>query len=91
MEDNVFMAKVLLTGLIAAGTTLWGWFGWMVILWIGCMVLDYLSGSLAATKQGEWNSKRAREGLWNKSMVAHTGEKGVITKEQHKEITSKKY
>lgn len=39
MEDNVTLAKACAAGLIAAGTALWGWFGWMVILWIACMVL----------------------------------------------------
>ena len=35
--------------------------------WIGCMVLDYLTGSLAAAKEGEWSSGRAREGIWHKA------------------------
>lgn len=66
MEDNVFTAKILLTGLIAAGSAVWGWFGWLVILWVVCMGLDYLTGSLAAMKKGEWSSDKAREGLWHK-------------------------
>lgn len=60
-------AKVILTGILAAGTALWGWFGWLVLLWALCMVLDYLSGSAAAMKKGEWSSDRAREGLWHKA------------------------
>ena len=67
MEDNVFTAKLLLTGAIAAGTALWGWLGWLVILWCACMALDYLTGSLAALKRGEWSSAAAREGLWHKA------------------------
>lgn len=66
MEDNVFTAKILLTGLIAAGSAVWGWFGWLIILWVVCMALDYLTGTLAAMKKGEWSSDRAREGLWHK-------------------------
>ena len=30
------------------------------------MALDYLTGSLAAAKEGEWSSGRAREGIWHK-------------------------
>ena len=66
MEDNVLAAKVILTGIIAAGSAVWGWFGWLVILWVICMGLDYLTGSLAAMKKGEWSSDKAREGLWHK-------------------------
>ena len=66
MEDNVLAAKVILTGIIAAGSAVWGWFGWLVILWVVCMGLDYLTGSLAAMKKGEWSSDKAREGLWHK-------------------------
>lgn len=66
MEDNIFTAKVLLAGAIAAGTAIWGWFGWLVLLWIFCMVMDYVTGTLAAMKKGEWDSQKAREGLWHK-------------------------
>ena len=65
--EETTAAKVVLTGLLAAGTALWGWFGWLVILWSGSMALDYLSGSAAAMKKGEWSSDRAREGLWHKA------------------------
>lgn len=66
MEENVFTAKILLTGLIAAGSAIWGWFGWLVLLWFVCMALDYATGTLAAMKRGEWSSDVAREGLWHK-------------------------
>ena len=66
MEENVLTAKILLTGLIAAGSAIWGWFGWLVLLWFVCMALDYATGTLAAMKRGEWSSDVAREGLWHK-------------------------
>ena len=47
-------------------TGLWGWLGWLAVGWIGCMMLDYLTGSLAAAKEGVWSSGRAREGVWHK-------------------------
>ena len=59
-------AKVILTGLLAAGTALWGWFGWLVLLWCASMAIDYATGTLAALRRGEWSSAVAREGLWHK-------------------------
>lgn len=58
--------KALLMGLIAAGTALWGWFGWLAILWALCMALDFVTGCMAAAKEHAWSSGRAREGLWHK-------------------------
>ena len=66
MNEHIPGFKLGLMTLIAAGTALWGWFGWLVLIWIGCMVVDYVSGSLASIKAKEWNSQRAREGLWHK-------------------------
>lgn len=66
MEDNVFATKLALTGVIATGTALWGWFGWLALLWAASMALDYITGTLAAVKAGEWSSGEAREGLWHK-------------------------
>lgn len=63
-ENNLLHA--LLAGLIASGAALWGWFGWLVLIWAVCMALDYLSGTLAALKAHDWSSQRAREGLWHK-------------------------
>lgn len=72
MEENIVnisdaTAKLLLTSVIAAGSALWGWFGWLVILWMVCMVLDYATGTLAAIKKGDWSSAVARAGLWHKA------------------------
>lgn len=66
MDDNAFAVKLALTGVIAAGTAIWGWFGWLVLLWAASMALDYGTGTLAALKNHEWSSKIAREGLWHK-------------------------
>ena len=66
MEDNALTVKLLLTGVLAAGTAVWGWLGWLVVLWCSCMAMDYLTGTLAALKEGTWSSSAAREGLWHK-------------------------
>ena len=58
--------KMGLSAVMAGLTALWGWFGWLVLLWIGCLALDYVTGSLAAAKEGAWSSRTAREGIWHK-------------------------
>ena len=47
-------------------TSLWGWLGWAIIAFIGCMFLDYITGSWAARANNEWSSAVARQGLWHK-------------------------
>jgi toxin secretion/phage lysis holin len=66
MSDDVFTAKLVLAGIIAAGTAIWGWLGWLVLLWVAAMAMDYATGTLAAIKHHEWNSAAARDGLWHK-------------------------
>ena len=43
-----------------------GLVGVAVAIMIGCMALDYITGTWAAKAHGEWSSKIAREGLWHK-------------------------
>ena len=66
MEDTLRNLKLALTGLAGAISAVFGWMGWLVILWVGCMGADYLTGTLAAAKAGQWSSGKAREGLWHK-------------------------
>ena len=65
--DHALKIKAAATALVAALSAIWGWFGWLVILWIALMVLDYCTGSMAAAKDGTWKSKAARDGIWNKA------------------------
>ncbi|MBQ9663672.1 MAG: phage holin family protein [Oscillospiraceae bacterium] len=58
--------KAAIAATIAFMTALWGWVGWAIIIWLGCVVLDYLAGTAAAQKAGEWSSSIARAGLWHK-------------------------
>ena len=64
--EHVNAFKAALAALCAALTALWGWFGWVVVAWIGCMLIDYATGSAAALRAGEWSSKSARDGIWHK-------------------------
>ena len=64
--------KAAITAIFAAMTAFWGWTGWLVIVWLAAMILDYATGSWAAISAGEWDSAVARAGLWHKlgSIVA---------------------
>lgn len=65
--DNVNAFKVTVTA-IAAGVSAWlGWFGWMVVIFVLCLTGDWITGSLAAAKKGEWSSRLGWEGIWHKA------------------------
>ena len=66
MEKTINQIKAAVAALLGLLTGLWGWLGWLVVGWVVCMVLDYITGSLAATRAGEWASARARDGIWHK-------------------------
>lgn len=71
MNENLVTIKTaIVAGCTALGAFL-GWKGVMLIAWVAVMALDYISGTAAACKAGEWNSGTAREGLWHKDgMIA---------------------
>lgn len=64
-EKLTAFKSALAAGLMAMGTLL-GWKGILLMAWVGVMALDYLSGSLAACRDGQWSSAVARQGLWHK-------------------------
>lgn len=66
MDRTINQIKAAAAAVLGLLTGLWGWFGWLVVGWIGCMALDYLTGSMAAAKEGQWSSGKAREGIWHK-------------------------
>lgn len=63
MSNGIKAGTAALAGLAGA---LWGWYGWMLVVFVVCLVLDYVTGTVAAMKCGEWSSSVAREGLWHK-------------------------
>ena len=71
MNENMLTIKTaIVAGCTALGAFL-GWKGIMLLAWVLVMGLDYLSGTMAACKAGEWCSATAREGLWHKGgMIA---------------------
>ena len=67
-NNNIFLAvKAAIVGIFGAFGAAFGWLGWLVLAWIGCMVVDYISGSSAAMKAGQWSSAQARAGIWHKA------------------------
>lgn len=64
--ETALEIKAFFTAIAAFGTALFGWVGWIVVVWLCALILDYITGSAAAAKNGEWSSKKAREGLWHK-------------------------
>lgn len=66
MEHSVLHIKVWITGVLGLLTALWGWFGWLVIVWAALMLADWLIGSAVAAKDGRWSSARMRAGAWHK-------------------------
>ena len=59
--------KAAIAAIIGFFTALWGWLGWTVLIWICAILLDYVSGSLAAKREKNWSSEIARDGLWHKT------------------------
>lgn len=64
--DHINGFKAAVAAVLGCLTALWGWFGWLVVAWVACMLLDYATGTAAALKAGKWSCKAAREGLWHK-------------------------
>ena len=58
--------KAMLVAVFAFLTALLGWLGIAVLLLVAAMLVDYLTGSMAAKAAGEWSSEVARAGLRHK-------------------------
>lgn len=66
-DNNIFLAiKATIVGAAGAFSAAFGWLGWLILAWVACMAVDYISGSAAAMHQGNWSSAEARAGIWHK-------------------------
>ena len=65
--ETINWIKATIVAVCAALTALWGWFGWLVVVWVLLMAADYATGSAAALKSGSWSSQEARDGIWHKA------------------------
>lgn len=66
MENGLMNFKGAVAAFFTIISAFLGWQGVMIVVWVVAMLLDYISGSAAAAKNGEWCSATAREGLWHK-------------------------
>lgn len=66
MNENMLTIKAAVMAFLGTVGALVGWKGIMILAWAALMLLDYLTGTFAAMKEGEWSSKKAREGAWHK-------------------------
>lgn len=67
MNDTLVAAKAAIAAFFTAVGMLLGWKGIMVLAWVVLMGMDYITGTFAAMKAGEWCSQKAREGAWHKA------------------------
>ena len=65
-ENFAMELKLCLAGVLGTMTALWGWFGWLVLVWAALMLADWLIGSAVAAKDGKWSSGKMRAGAWHK-------------------------
>ena len=71
MNETLVTIKAAVCAAITAMSAFWGWKGWVAVIWVVAMALDYLTGTAAAMRDGNWSSKIAREGIWHKAgMIA---------------------
>ena len=66
MNDNMLTVKAAVVGFFTTLGAFLGWKGILMFAWFGVMVLDYLSGTIAAALNGNWSSAVAREGIKHK-------------------------
>ena len=64
--DHINGFKAAVAAVLGCLTALWGWFGWLVVAFVGCMALDWITGTMVAKSKGEWSSAVARQGCWHK-------------------------
>ena len=66
MEKGMIEMKLAITAFFTAVSAFLGWQGVMALVWVITMAIDYITGTAAAMKNGEWCSATARQGLWHK-------------------------
>ena len=66
MENYLTEVKIGIAAFFTAISALLGWQGVMALVWVIVMLIDYITGTAAACKAGEWSSAVARQGLWHK-------------------------
>lgn len=66
MENGLMKFKGAVAAFFTVVSAFLGWQGVMLMIWVACMMLDWISGVSCAVKTGTWDSAVAREGAWHK-------------------------
>lgn len=66
MSNYLSEIKIGIAAFFSALSALLGWQGVMALVWVIAMAIDYITGTAAAVKVGQWSSAVARQGLWHK-------------------------
>lgn len=66
MDAKMTALKIGIATVTTALADVLGWKGILLIILAVMMLLDYISGSLAARKEGAWSSTVARQGIFHK-------------------------
>ena len=66
MNKYIDTTKALTIGVSSFITAMFGALGWLAIIYACTIVLDYITGTLAAIKLHCWKSSVARAGIWHK-------------------------
>ncbi len=66
MDEKLYTWKAALAAVLTGLAAFLGWKGILAVAWVITMALDYISGTAAACKEGQWSSQTARQGLWHK-------------------------
>lgn len=69
MENYFTELKFGIAAFFTAVSALLGWQGIMALVWVIAMAIDYITGTAAAFKAGQWSSAIARQGLWHKGSM----------------------
>lgn len=67
--EHIKEVKLAITSIFATIFYLIGWQGFLFILLVVALLIDYLTGSLAARKNEVWTSAKASEGRRRKAMT----------------------
>ena len=82
MKETMLGYKAALVVAISTMGELLGWKGILMVAWVAAMAMDYLSGTMAACKEGKCSSAVARQGLWHKGgmilVVAVSGMADIV-------------
>lgn len=66
MAEKITEIKGAIALVMGAVSAALGWFGWLVVLYVACMTMDWITGSMAACRNRQWESAKARDGIWHK-------------------------